>query len=36
MPGAVNEPLAIRVVAHLTEQEPVELGGTVADGAPSF
>jgi hypothetical protein len=34
--GGRHEPSAIRVVAHLTEQEPVELGGTVADGAPSF
>src|ERR1700730_15368112 len=34
--GGRHEPSAIRIVAHLTEQEPVELGGTVADGAPSF
>jgi hypothetical protein len=34
--GGRHEPSAIRVVARLTEQEPVELGGTVADGAPSF
>src|SRR6202023_4308999 len=34
--GGRHEPSAIRVVADLMEQESVEFGGTVADGAPSF